>query len=127
MSRMVHVVIEVPRPYEISTDHAALLPGTFVDVRILGRTLEEIAAVPRYAIHDGDRVWVFADGALEVRDVQVVRADRQQTLLSSGLDEGDLVILSSLDAVTDGMTIRRAETPIAPVLEVKNPEAGGAV
>ncbi len=127
MSRMVHVVIEVPRPYETSADHPALLPGTFVDVRISGRTLEEIAAVPRYAVHDGDRVWVFADGALEIRDVEVIRADRQQTLLSSGLDEGDLVILSSLDAVTVGMTIRRADASSPPVLEIENPEAGGAV
>jgi len=127
MSRMIHVVIEVQQPYETSADHPALLPGTFVDVRIFGRTLEDIVAVPRYAVHDGDRVWVFADGALEIRDVDVVRADRRLTLLSSGLDEGDLVILSSLDAVTEGMTIRRAETPIAPVLEVVNPEAGGAV
>jgi RND family efflux transporter MFP subunit len=127
MSRMVHVVIEVQRPYETSADHPALLPGTFVDVRISGRTLEEIAAVPRYAVHDGDRVWVFADGALEIRDVEVIRADRQQTLLSSGLDEGDLVILSSLDAVTVGMTIRRADASSPPVLEIENPEAGGAV
>ncbi len=83
--------------------------------------------MPRYAVHDGDRVWVFADGALEIRDVEVIRADRQQTLLSSGLDEGDLVIVSSLDAVTDGMTIRRADASSPPVLEIENPEAGGAV
>jgi RND family efflux transporter MFP subunit len=127
MSRMVHVVIEVPRPYETSVDHSALLPGTFVDVRIYGHTLEEVVAVPRHAVHDGDRVWVFADGELEIRDVEVVRADREQTMLSSGLGTGDLLIVSSLDAVTDGMKIRRADAPTAPVLEVENPEAGGAV
>ncbi len=127
MSRMVHVVIEVPQPYETSADRPALLPGTFVDVRIFGRTLDEVVAVPRYAIHEDDRVWVFADGALEIRDVEVVRADRQQTLLSSGLQEGDLVIVSSLDAITEGMTIRRADAPSTAAAEPETGEAGGSV
>jgi hypothetical protein len=65
--------------------------------------------VPRHAIHDGRSVWVFDDGKLGVREVEIVREDRQQTLISSGLEDGDLVIVSSLDAVTDGMTIRRAD------------------
>jgi RND family efflux transporter MFP subunit len=127
MSRMVHVVIEVPEPYETAAGQSALLPGTFVDVRIFGRTMEEIVAVPRYAVHDGDRVWVFADGALEIRDVEIVRADREQTLLSSGLETGDLLIVSSLDAVTEGMTIRRADTSNPNPQEPTTDEAGGAV
>ena len=115
ISRMVHVVIEVPKPYDTSADHPALLPGSFVDVRISGRTLNEVVSVPRYAVREGGQVWVFADGKLQIRDVSVLRAGRQQTLISSGLAEGDLVIISSLDAVTDGMTVRRADV-----------EAGGA-
>ena len=114
-SRMVHVVIEVPKPYDTSADRPALLPGSFVDVRISGRTLDEVVSVPRYAVREGGKVWVFADGRLQIRDVSVLRAGRQQTLISSGLAGGDLVIISSLDAVTDGMTVRRADA-----------EAGGA-
>ena len=108
-SRMVHVVIEVSDPYETSDGRPALLPGSFVDIRISGRTLHDVVSVPRHAIHDGGRVWVFDDGKLDVRDVEIVREDRQQTLITSGLEDGDLVIVSALDAVTDGMTIRRAD------------------
>ena len=108
-SRMVHVVIEVPKPYDTSDGQPALLPGSFVDVRIAGRTLSQVVSVPRHAIHDGRSVWVYNDGKLGVREVEIVREDRQQTLISSGLEDGDLVIVSSLDAVTDGMTIRRAD------------------
>lgn len=108
MSRMVHVVIEVPKPYDTSSGHPALLPGSFVDVSIFGRTLDGVIAVPRYAVREGERVWVFADGTLQIREVEVLRADRQQTLIASGLEAGDLVIVSSLDAVTEGMTVRNA-------------------
>jgi RND family efflux transporter MFP subunit len=108
-SRMVHVVIEVSDPYETSDGQPALLPGSFVDIRIAGRTLHDVVSVPRHAIHDGGRVWVFDEGKLGIREVEIVREDRQQTLISSGLENGDLVIVSALDAVTNGMTIRRTD------------------
>jgi RND family efflux transporter MFP subunit len=109
MSRMVHVVIEVSDPYETSDGQPALLPGSFVDIRIAGRTLHDVVSVPRHAIHDGGKVWVFDEGKLGIREVEIIRQDRQQTLISSGLDDGDLVIVSALDAVTNGMTIRRTD------------------
>jgi RND family efflux transporter MFP subunit len=110
MSRMVHVIIEVPNPYDTTGGRAALLPGSFVDVRISGRTLNKVVSVPRHAIRDDQSVWVFDNGSLRVREVEVLRADRQQTLISSGLEEGELVIISSLDAVTEGMTVRQVES-----------------
>ncbi len=107
-SRMVHVVVEVKDPYAASENRPALLPGTFVDVQISGRTLEGVVPVPRFAIHDGGQVWVFENGKLGVRQVEVLRSDRHQTLLASGVEADDLVIVSSLDAVTDGMVVRNA-------------------
>ncbi len=107
-SRMVHVVAEVERPYDATDERPALLPGTFVDVTIFGRTLENVVEVPRYAIHDGNRVWVFDDGVMDIREVEIARADRDGSLIRSGLGDGDLVVLTSLDAVTDGMALRIA-------------------
>jgi len=108
ISRMIHVVVEVADPYETTSNRPPLLPGTFVDVSIFGRTLDGVVALPRYAIREGNRVWVYEDGVLRVRGVEVLRADRQQSLVGSGLEGGDLVVVSSLDAVTDGMKVRRA-------------------
>lgn len=109
MSRMVHVVVEVPKPYDTSSERPALLPGSFVDVRISGRTLDQVISVPRYAIREGGNVWVFDNGILRIREVEVLRQDRLQTLISTGLEPGEQVIVSSLDAVTEGMTVRRVE------------------
>ena len=107
-SRMVHVVVEVKDPYAASENRPALLPGTFVDVKIFGRTLDGVVPVPRFAVHDGDQVWVFDEGKLKIRRVQVLRSDRHQTLVASGIDADELVIVSSLDAVTEGMAVRNA-------------------
>ena len=107
-TRMVHVVVEIDDPYDAAGDRPALLPGTFVDVRILGRTLNGVVPVPRYAVREGDTVWVFDDGHLAIRDVEILRSDRERSLVRTGLGDGDLVILSALDAVTDGMVVRDA-------------------
>mgnify|MGYP001828986024 CR=1 FL=1 len=115
-SRMVHVVVEVEDPYNTSEGHPALLPGTFVDVRIHGKTLENVVPIPRFAVREGDQVWVFEDGKLAVRRVQILRSDRHQTLVASGIDADDLVIVSSLDAVTDGMVVRN--TAVQEVLDI---------
>ena len=64
--------------------------------------------MPRFAVHEGDQVWVFDDGKLAIRRVGVLRSDRHQTLVASGIEAGELVIVSSLDAVTDGMAVRNA-------------------
>jgi RND family efflux transporter MFP subunit len=105
-SRMVHVVVEVPRPYDASSDRPALLPGTFVDVTIFGHTLADAVSVPRYAMHEGNRVWVFDNGKMDIREVVVARADRERSLVTSGLSDGELLVVTPLDAVTDGMALR---------------------
>jgi RND family efflux transporter MFP subunit len=106
VSRMVHVVIEVADPFNESNGRPALRPGSFVEVEIGGTTLEDVVSVPRYAVHEGDTVWVVEDGALKVRQVSVARADRINVLIESGLESGDLLVVSSLEVVTDGMRVR---------------------
>jgi RND family efflux transporter MFP subunit len=117
-SRMVNVVVEVPRPFDPSDERPPLLPGMFVDVVIDGRIVSSVVPVPRYAIHDG-AVWVAEDGRLRIRPVEVVRSEREITWIGGGLTAGDEVIVSPLDAVTDGMEIRTT-TP-----EPATADAGG--
>lgn len=119
-SRMIHVVVTVEDPFAATAERPALLPGTFVDVSIEGRLLAGVVTVPRHALRHGaleasgaerSHVWVAIAGdgdghRLEVRPVEVVRRERERALVRSGLEPGELVITSSLDAMTDGMIVR---------------------
>jgi RND family efflux transporter MFP subunit len=109
-SRMVSVVVEVRDPFDRSGERPPLLPGSFVDVKIFGRTVENLIPIPRYAIHEGGQVWIFENGVLRIREVTVARSDREHAFVSSGLDHGEKIVVSSLDAVTDGMKVRAADT-----------------
>ncbi|MCP4903329.1 MAG: efflux RND transporter periplasmic adaptor subunit [bacterium] len=112
-SRMVPVVVEVANPFSRTKGRPPLMPGTFVEVEISGRTLNNVIPVPRHAIREGNTVWVLDDGVLEVRSVQLARTDREQALVQDGLAPGDQVVVSTLDAFTDGMTARTVETDSA--------------
>ena len=114
-SRMVHVVLEVPHPFDGGALQAAarppLLPGTFAEAEIAGRTLEQVIPVPRYALREGDVVWTVDDQQrLHLRPVEVERRERHEVFISGGLESGERIVTSSLDAVTNGMEVRVADT-----------------
>lgn len=109
-SRMVPVVIAVPNPFRTNGHDLPLLPGTFVKVEISGYDLEQVVAVPRHAIHEGSMVWIVEGEKLKIVPVTTARTDLDTAYVVEGLELGDLVVISQLDAVTDGMTVRTVET-----------------
>ena len=108
-SRLISVVIEVPEPFNISKGRPALLPGMFVEVLIQGNVLKGVVAVPRDVIHDGNKVWLVNEGRLHIHPLEIVRADKDFAYVTSGLDDGAMIILSSLDTVVEGMKVRIKE------------------
>lgn len=107
-SRMVHVVVRVDNPFA-SAGRPPLFPGTFVEVTIAGRDLESVVAIPRHALREGNTLWVVKDNMLSIREVEVVRRDREQVLIREGLTAGDQIVTSALDVATDGMVVRVAK------------------
>ena len=104
-SRTIGVVIEVIEPFKLSLNRPPLMPGMFVEVTIKGKILDDIFKLSRHVIHNGDEIWVANDGKLNIRKVQVLRFDEDNVYIVSGLDDGEVVILSPLDAISDGMAI----------------------
>ena len=105
-SRMVSVVVEVPDPFEISDGRPPLLPGVFAEVFIEGRTLKAAVAVPRDAIHEGNKVWLVNDGHLRIKPLEIARADKDFAYAVSGVEDKALIVVSSLDTVVEGTEVR---------------------
>jgi len=105
-SRMVYIVVEVAEPFKVADGGVPLAPGMFVELKIQGKMLEQVIPVPRHAVHNGDEVWVHRDGRLWVLKVEIARRDKEAIYVLSGLADGDLVVVSPLDVVTDGMKVR---------------------
>ena len=105
-SRMVSVVVEGTEPFKDSDSRPPLLPGMFVNVLINGRILNNAAAVPRDALRSGNQAWVVEDERLYVRPLEIARTDRNFAYALSGLDDGAIIVTSSLETVTNGMQVR---------------------
>ncbi|MBN2137357.1 MAG: efflux RND transporter periplasmic adaptor subunit [Sedimentisphaerales bacterium] len=105
-SRMVSIVVEVDNPFDPSGKKPPLLSGAFAEVIIKGKTLKDAIAVPRDAIRQGKNVWVLNDGHLKIRTLNIVRADKKFAYTTTGIEDGAAIILSSLDAVVEGMAVR---------------------
>jgi RND family efflux transporter MFP subunit len=123
-SRMVHVVARVEDPYgrESAAHEAPLAVGLFVDAEILGTIAEQVFVLPRASLRSGGRVLVVdAESRLRFRPVEVMRAAGESVVVAAGLQPGDRVCISPLDAPVDGMRVR-----VALDGESAGPEASGA-
>ncbi|UCE99740.1 MAG: efflux RND transporter periplasmic adaptor subunit [Planctomycetota bacterium] len=105
-SRLVTVVVEVAEPFKGANGRPPLVPGMFVEVLIKGKTLENAIPVPRDAIRQGNKVWVVESGRLHIQQLEIARSDQNFVYTTSGLDDGAVIVLSSLDAATEGIKVR---------------------
>ena len=109
VSRMVHVVAEVRDPYGPGgdTSRPPLAAGMFVEAVIAGRTVSDVVALPWAALRGRDQVLVVDESSrLRFRQVDVLRSTSDTVFVRDGLAPGELVSVSSLDVVTDGMAVR---------------------
>ncbi|MEM1125416.1 MAG: HlyD family efflux transporter periplasmic adaptor subunit [Bacteroidota bacterium] len=127
-SRTIDVIVRVPQPFssgqrvtgpggELAGASVALggtpplLVGQFVDIDIDGASLERYTVVPRQALRPGDEVWaVESDSLVTIVPVQVLQQTGEEVAVLGDLREGQPVIISNLQVVTNGMKVRLADT-----------------
>ena len=115
-TRMIHAIAQVKDPYAQGgkSGRPPLAVGMFVEAEIAGRTVRAIE-LPRTAMRDEDTVMmVTQDNRIEFRDVVILRAERDRVLISGGLEAGERVCVSTLEAAVSGMEVRVLEETSEP-------------
>ena len=85
--------------------------GAFVNAEIEGITLENAFQLPRSALRQDNQVLVVdEESRLRFREVSIARYEQDRILIQSGLEEGDIVNISPIQAVVDGMEVSVTET-----------------
>jgi multidrug efflux pump subunit AcrA (membrane-fusion protein) len=83
------------------------LPGQFVETGIPGRVVPGAVRVPRRAFVTNDRVLVVGDGhTVTTRPVTILRTERDDVLVSSGIEDGEQLCVTALAVVIEGMEVR---------------------
>jgi RND family efflux transporter MFP subunit len=116
-SRVVYAVTEVVDPYGVlgQSLQDELKMGTFVRAEIEGRRVEDVVVLPRSVLLPDDTVLVAnEDRKLEIRPVTVARAEPRQVYVSEGVESGEWVVTTSIDAPIPGtqLAIRGEEPPV---------------
>jgi membrane fusion protein, multidrug efflux system len=93
-------------------DDEALFPSEFVNVRLLVDTLQNAVLVPTPAVQTGapgDYVYlVNADNSVSVHKVTLGPSDGKNTVITSGLAAGNVVVTDGTDRLSDGAKIQAA-------------------
>ncbi|MEE8584335.1 MAG: efflux RND transporter periplasmic adaptor subunit [Acidobacteriota bacterium] len=108
-SRMIHAVAQVEDPYgrQGPAGRPPLAVGLFVQAEIYGKQADGVFILPRAALRGpGRMIVVDSDNRLRFRQVEVLRSQGEQVIISSGLEEGERVLLSPLDTAVEGMRVR---------------------
>ncbi len=103
-SRMIYGVTRLR--LEESEDTPILPVGMFVQAEIRGRRVENVIRLPRSAMRDDNQVLVVdAENRLRFRQVSLLRLEHDDMLVSAGLADGELVCVSPMQTVVDGMLV----------------------
>jgi RND family efflux transporter MFP subunit len=104
-SRMVYGVARLA--IEESEESPILPVGLFVQADIRGRNVDHVIRLPRSAMRDDNQVLVVdSDNRLRFRQVSLLRLEHDDILVSEGLEDGELVCISPLQTVVDGMLVK---------------------
>ena len=109
-TKMVSVVVEVKDPYAIkgrAKGSTKLLNGSFVNVSIMGRGLSGVFTLPRTVLRGGSTIWVMdKQGMLRIKEVGVLRMEKDRVIIDSGLEDGDNIVLTRFSGAADGLRLR---------------------
>lgn len=102
---------------EFSNAEGLLLDGTLVRVELQQSNQQDVLAIPEESVQrdqQGAFVMVVGPGSkVELRRIVVARSSRGQSVVQSGLKEGETVITEGVGKVRPGMVVDAAPAPAA--------------
>ena len=77
-----------------------------VNANISGREYPDIVVLPRHILRAGNSLWIVDDNnILRNRQVTILRTGGEEVFVTAGLDEGDRVSLTAVDASLTGSAV----------------------
>jgi len=114
-SRQLYVVATIDNPYVLQTP---LRKGQFVEAKLTGNTLDSVFVIPRAALREETQVLLVDNfGTLVKRDVTVAWKDSEVAVIEDGLQAGDVLCLTTLGSVSEGMKVSATIDGEAPQTE----------
>ncbi|MFC1523237.1 efflux RND transporter periplasmic adaptor subunit [Thermodesulfobacteriota bacterium] len=98
VTRTLTVAVRVSNRQSSTTKHPGLplVDGMFCSVSIPGKLLKNVYQVPRWAVDYKNTVYLSVNNRLKTTPVEVAKVQSEQSIISRGLKDGDVVIITRL-------------------------------
>ena len=113
-NRLTYLVAQIDDPYGLkssSNNGKALRFGTFVKAEIAGQQREELISLPRQALYYNKQVLSLVnENQIQLVDVELARTESNTIFVSSGLEDGQEIIITPIQNPVNGMKVKRFST-----------------
>ena len=76
--------------------------------------MENVISLPRAALRNQDQVLVIdGENKIHFRTVEIMRSEKDHILIASGVNQGELVNISPIQTVIEGMSVNPVRQDIA--------------
>ena len=116
-TRTLPLVVEIEDAGKSRDERFRLRPGMFVTVSIQGRNIPRAVTLPGHLVQPDGVVLLARDGRLHRQTVKVIQRRADRAVVSDGLADGDLLIVSPVPGGVDGMPLRTRAVEGAPAEE----------
>ncbi len=105
-TRMINIYTIVKNPYNTNLYKIPLFIGAFVNVKLNGKMFDNISKIPITAIHGENEIWIAKNHKLFRKRVKILKINRNYAYISGSFNNNDLLIVTNLPYVSNGMKIR---------------------
>lgn len=107
-SRMFNLIAEIDDPYCLDSENCALPSlkfGSYVTAMINANTVDDIVALPRNLVRNGEAFVVNAQGKLEPREVNIIRQDEEFAYIQSSFTAGERISLTPISKYSEDQAV----------------------
>jgi RND family efflux transporter MFP subunit len=108
-SRVTYAVARVADPYFLHSEGPSLPMGTFVSATIEGASADNVIQIRREYLRGSDEIVIVDDEyKLDIRTVNIIRADADFIYVTAGVRSGERILSTTLQTPVNGMSVRVA-------------------
>jgi len=110
-SQQLFVTARIEHPYaRDESDRRPLKIGQYVSAEIAGKNIDRALVIPNATVYQGSYVYLYKDGLLERREIEIAWQNSSEALIRRGLEAGDQLVLTPLGQVSSGTRVKRLDT-----------------
>jgi RND family efflux transporter MFP subunit len=109
-TRTATLLVDVPNPMDPPAGQPPMLIGSFVDVSLMGKAMDDVVAVPITSLREGREVLLLSsDDTLHIEPVSVAWTTESQACVRGDIQAGDRAITPTLSFALEGMSLQVQE------------------